>query len=639
MTEGGQFIAQIEIKPGATLIQTDAIDVEGGKASDTRAVAAGELRLPGAMVNDAIAVGLSDDALHSIGKAAGTIMAQTDMAPILAPMNPMVNVGLEADGSEDCLYAKVTVKDVDMSKAVIDLEPVAGGLRFSLNLKDLSIPMHARYGASCLDGDTDISVSAADVKVTGILNVTPNGKSFDVKMTEKDVVLTGFRMEASGLPGAVLDILPLDAAAEFIIEQGAEAFMGPIVNDAFGALAGVKTVDVLGKKLDVEVFPSDLYFDPAAAHIVLSTRMKIQGTESSKGFIYTPNATLDLNPAQGFKFGMADDAANQLLAGVAAAGMMNITMPAPGGTFDSTAIAMTLPPMISADPKDGRMQLIAANLSFKRHKPFNEKRLGFGAESPFLRLGVAGWLQLVQPLKHGPCRLFGGCVGPLVKVCEFLVHIRPNSQAKPLQQAVIPRPTCHGIPDIALQLARLHAPQHGQAHTGHIRLPTPNAVNCMALIAVVACQVEAPRSCLPGPVHAAKQAMQFIAVNQCPSRVRRQQVGQLFHGGIVDHVPPGFRLWCGIYRLQQRTRFRRVFGCQSRRLFLARLHGQLCHLAIEFPICMRCLPCFALGGFQSVQWGQGLRQCGRLHHARPAHDHAPQIRHHGPIVPRFGFDH
>ncbi len=363
LTEGGQFTAQIELKAGATLIQTDAIDVEGGKATDTRAVAAGELRAPGAMVDDAIAVGLSDDALHAIGKAAGNIMGQTDMAPILAPMNPMVKVGLEPDGSEDCLYAKVTVKDVDMSKAIIDLAPVAGGLQFSLNLKDLKIPMHARYGASCLDGDTDISVSAADVKVTGILNVTPNGKSFDVKMSDKNVVLTGFRMEASGLPGAVLDILPLDAAAEFIIEKGAEAFMGPMVNQAFGSLAGVKTVDVLGKKLDVEVFPSDVYFDPAAAHIVLSTRMKVQGTESSKGFIYTPNATLDLNPAQGFKFGMADDAANQLLAGVAAAGMMNISMPAPGGTFDTTAIAMTLPPMISADPKDGRMQLIAGDMT------------------------------------------------------------------------------------------------------------------------------------------------------------------------------------------------------------------------------------------------------------------------------------
>jgi hypothetical protein len=362
MTEGGQFVAQIQVKPGATLIQTEAIDVEGGKATDTRAVAAGELRGPGAMINDAIAVGLSDDSLHAIGKAAGNIMAQTDMAPILAPMNPMVKAGLEPDGSEDCLYGKVSVYDVDMSKAIIDLAPVAGGLQFSLNLKDLKIPMHARYAASCLDGDTDISVSADDVKVTGTLNVTPNGKSFDVKLVDQTVVLTGFHMDASGVPGAVLDILPLDRAAEYIIEKGAEAFMGPMVNDAFGAMAGTKTVDVLGKKLDVDVFPSDVYFDPAAAHIVLSTRLKIQGTESSKGFIYTPNAALDLNPSNGFKFGMADDAANQLLSGVAAAGMMNLSMPAPGGTFDTTAIAVTLPPMISADPTSGKMQLIAGDM-------------------------------------------------------------------------------------------------------------------------------------------------------------------------------------------------------------------------------------------------------------------------------------
>jgi hypothetical protein len=361
--EGGQFVAQIEIKPGATLIQTEATDADGGKASDTRAVQAGEIRGPGAMVDEAIAVGMSDDALHAIGKAAGTIMTQTDMAPILAPMNPMVASGLAADGSEDGLFVKVDVKDVDMSKAIIDMTPVAGGLEFSLEIQNLNIPMHARYAVAWVKNDNDLSVSASNVKVTGTLNVSPDGAGFAVKLNKPNVQLTGFHFSASGIPGAIIDILPLDKLAETVIEKGAEVFMGPMINKAFGAAAGVKTVDVMGHKLDVEVFPADVYFDPAAAHIVLSTRMKVQGTEASKGFVFTPNQALDLNPANGFKIGFADDAANQLLSGVTAAGMLNISQPAPGGCFDTVAISAAIAPMISADPKDGRMKLIAGDMT------------------------------------------------------------------------------------------------------------------------------------------------------------------------------------------------------------------------------------------------------------------------------------
>jgi hypothetical protein len=42
--------------------------------------------------------------------------------------------------------------------------------------------------------------------------------------------------------------------------------------------------------------------------------------------------------------------------------MLNLQMPAHGGTFDNTNIAMTLPPMISADPADGKMKVILGDM-------------------------------------------------------------------------------------------------------------------------------------------------------------------------------------------------------------------------------------------------------------------------------------
>lgn len=358
----GTFTAQIDVPDGATLIHTEAVAIDGGKATDTRAVEAGELRSPGAMVEDAMAVGLSDEAFAALGKAGGTLMKSTDLAPILAPLNPVVKSGLASDGSEDGLYAKISVYDVNMSDAVIDMKPVNEGIAFTLNLKNVEIPMHARYAVAWVDSDTDITATAGNVKVAGIMKVTPSGGAFAVNMENTDVKIDDFHLDASGLPGDIMDIVNFDRAAEYIVEKGAELFMEPMVKDALSKMAGVQTLDVMGKKLDVEVLPTAIFFDPQAAHIALSSRMKVQGTENSKGFIYTSNAALDVNPANGFVFGLADDAANQLLAGFTAAGMLNLSQPVAGGSFDTAQIMATMPPMISADPKDGRMKVIAGDM-------------------------------------------------------------------------------------------------------------------------------------------------------------------------------------------------------------------------------------------------------------------------------------
>ena len=40
----GSWMATIDVRPGATLIHTEAVDAEGGMATDTRSIEAGELR-------------------------------------------------------------------------------------------------------------------------------------------------------------------------------------------------------------------------------------------------------------------------------------------------------------------------------------------------------------------------------------------------------------------------------------------------------------------------------------------------------------------------------------------------------------------------------------------------------------------
>jgi hypothetical protein len=356
----GSFTAVIDVKPGATLIHTEATDAEGGKATDTRSVEAGELRAPGAEIDNAITAALSTQAFAKLSAVAGPLIKNTDMQPLLAPMQPMMHSGDE--NGEDCLFARLYVDNLTMTDAKIQLVPVDGGLSFYAELDGLDVPGHMRYAAACISGSNTVDVSASKVSIAGTLLVTPNGMGFDTQLVDQDVQLQGLHISASGLPGAILDILPLDSVIQYVAPKAAEMFMGPMMNKALGALGGPKQLDVLGKTIDVEVAPSDITFTSTGGLVVLNTKMLIEGTENSKGYIYTDNGMPNMDPGTGMQLGLADDLANEMLSQLVATGLLNLSMPATAGTFDSTNIAMTSPPMISADPTDGQMRLILPDM-------------------------------------------------------------------------------------------------------------------------------------------------------------------------------------------------------------------------------------------------------------------------------------
>ena len=75
---------------------------------------------------------------------------------------------------------------------------------------------------------------------------------------------------------------------------------------------------------------------------------------------------------------LPDDLANQMMGQAGALGLLNLHMPAAGGTFDSADIAMSLPPMISGDPADGKMKVILGDMfaTFKFQGTAVGKRFG-----------------------------------------------------------------------------------------------------------------------------------------------------------------------------------------------------------------------------------------------------------------------
>jgi hypothetical protein len=91
--------------------------------------------------------------------------------------------------------------------------------------------------------------------------------------------------------------------------------------------------------------------------------MVLAGAESSKGFTYVADGMPAMNAGAGMMLGLADNLANDLVAQAAALNLVNISMPAMGGTFDTTNVALTSPPMISANSPDGKLRLVLPDMT------------------------------------------------------------------------------------------------------------------------------------------------------------------------------------------------------------------------------------------------------------------------------------
>ncbi len=352
----GTFTAMIDVLPGATLIHTVATDAAGGIATDTRSVLAGERRASGSSIEDAIAASISAPAFLQIGKAAAELIKSADLKALIAPLNPIVHAG--DDGGPDCVYGQAYVDSITIADADITLVPVFGGLQISATFDRPVITGHARYALTCVDGQSNFRITATSASISGVLVLSTGGANgLTTQLQDQDVQLPGLDISAGGIPGTILNLIPLEKVIQTAVPAAARLFVTPLLNKAVATLTGPQQLPVLGQTLNLQVTPSAIAFDPAGGDVMLDMKLLIEGAEHSPGFIFTPNTAPALDPGRGLALGIADDLVNDALAQLTAKGLLNLQLP---GT--SARVAMTSPPMISADPRDGKLRVVLPDM-------------------------------------------------------------------------------------------------------------------------------------------------------------------------------------------------------------------------------------------------------------------------------------
>jgi hypothetical protein len=354
----GSFRAVVDVSAGAMLLETVAVTEEGGSITDARAVQVGELRPVGTGIDRAVTAALGADAFAKLSAAAGPLIKTTNLTALLASLQPAFG--------DDVANVKLSITNLTLGDVKISLTPVDGGLKFSAELDGLTVAANAVYaGALVPDGSTSINIAADQVTIAGTLVVTPAGTAgFTTKIATPAVHTAGLRLQASGLAGQILDLVQdnLASTIQDIATSTAESALEPLINDALGALAGPQRIDVLGTQLDVQASPSAVTFTSAGALVTLNLGVKIEGSEASPGYIYTPNGTPSLAIGSGIQLGLADDLMNEMLAEVHALGLLDIHLDQAFGPFDGVALKATMPPMVSANTSDGSMRLVLGDM-------------------------------------------------------------------------------------------------------------------------------------------------------------------------------------------------------------------------------------------------------------------------------------
>ncbi len=356
----GSFTAMVDVPAGAMLLKTVAVSEEGATATDARAVHVGQLRPVGSNIERAVTAALSAEAFAKLAATAGPIIKGMNLTAMLAPMQPIASLG------DELVNAKVSITRATIGDVKIGLTPVEGGLELSAQFDAVSVGANAAYGGIFVpDGTSTISVTADRITIAGTLSVTPAGMlGFTTKIASPKVSTTGLKLQASGVIGDVLDLLNsgLGSTIQNFATSAAEKALEPMINGALGALAGPQRIDVLGRKLTLQASPSAIQFSRGGALVTLNLGAMIEGSESSPGYIYTPNGMPMLDVSRGIQLALSDDLLNEMLAEVHALGLLNLNLKEDFGVFDTADFKLTLPPMISANTGDGSLRLVLGDM-------------------------------------------------------------------------------------------------------------------------------------------------------------------------------------------------------------------------------------------------------------------------------------
>jgi len=322
--EDGSFTATIAVEPGVAFLETHAIDRAGNDVRDVRAVLAGTVAPSDGSVTAPLGARLAPAGLTAVGNAIATAAQGIDFAAAAKALNPVYN-------NTGCLGARIDITGVTVGAIGAALAPKAGAIDTSVAVDNVTVRLHADFKVACIGGSTNITVRSSRARVRDDLGVALAAGALKTSLPSPTVTLEGFTVDVGGVPGAIESLLKDQArgAAERAIASAIKSKVPAIADQQLaGLIAKPLAASLLGKPITSTIKPSKVELTTSGLFVAVDTSLVVEGGEGGS-FVSTPmpiGADL-VGAAEALGVAIADDAANQLFAGLWAAGALDPSLP------------------------------------------------------------------------------------------------------------------------------------------------------------------------------------------------------------------------------------------------------------------------------------------------------------------------
>ncbi|MEZ4366092.1 MAG: hypothetical protein R2939_07365 [Kofleriaceae bacterium] len=360
----GQFRVVVPVAAGVSILETVADD-GAHQVKDVRAVLAGELRPVTEPVVDALGAQVSPAAFAALSSVLTDTLSALDLNALAKAHNPLYDNG-------GCLGAKVNIVKATTTGAHVALVPAADGLATEVAIDGLDVIIGVKYKVACIGDSTVIRVRADQVRVRGDLTLAVDDGVLAAGLDRASVALPGFSIQTGGLPGVIVGLLDgkiKDAVEDALLDVVRDELPG-LAADALNELTGgVQTVDALGHELALGLVPRTATIDAAGLRLSLDASAVVSGGE---GAVYAATATPlagAMDGGAGMAVAIADDALNQVLAGLWSVGAIDLALPEDVAAtlallIDDEVATVTLSPTLppSARAADGALAVTLGDL-------------------------------------------------------------------------------------------------------------------------------------------------------------------------------------------------------------------------------------------------------------------------------------
>jgi len=401
--EDGQFSGSSPLQRGINIIEAVGVEANGDTIFVRHGVIAGDFSDPGTNVTEAVAVRVNQGGLDQIATIAADQLDPQTINVTLKESNPVYETQSIA-----WTWIAANLVEIQYGDPTIALLPTPTGLAITVTLPDLFVDIDAYGKAVAFSFSEDISMSATQAVVTGMVVADAENGNLEVELHDASLSLDGFAYDLSILPDWVEDYLFVDAikgAIEDTLIEDMNEKIPELIDENLEALDFSFVTEILNTDLSVDISFGSIEVDSQGLQVILSLDAHVpgEGLHGYNGYLSAHPGLPMIDDIAEMAMVVSDDLLNRLLFEVWRGGLMEMTLSTEDGSLDpemldmlqadtgSVTVSAHLPPVIVQQGNTLVVQV--AELMVDLHTPgseLGENLYVAAAANVVIEMGVEG---------------------------------------------------------------------------------------------------------------------------------------------------------------------------------------------------------------------------------------------------------